>query len=500
MASPFSCSSSFSLPSPPPLPPRSPVFAPIPEHEKEEEEEESQQQEVVPKERPSSASASGSPYVHNPTPLHSSVTASSAATSAPTATPRRPSRCRGQEESEVVSVSCNKCRPTSRDKLITVVPLDNAAGQHQHPTVSSSPGLRGLRSLFLSLTRRSPAAASATPVSDVHEDQWRLAAAELSRKLVHATRKRDEALLEASRLKYSLAELERKVERLESHCRDLGAALQPGPATGLPPSSAPFTAEAFHLAVADAHTAVRHLARSLISQVRLAGPGSRSSDRVATLIQPYDPRAAVQWRRNPSGLLFYMEALLNRVLYARFEEDDEEESALIDPAARCEASRTGYEAVRGLGWDEVLSKGTRHYSVGLSRFCDRKMSEVVAMVGRTRPWPEGLLQAFFGSAKGAWVVRLMARSVHPAIPTLRANRGARFDGRFMEDVAADRVKRLTPVGVRMMVAPGFHVYTGGVVKCKVLCVYNSGNTECSIDSCSGRNTSERPQQQKRQSM
>ncbi|URE08132.1 hypothetical protein MUK42_19849 [Musa troglodytarum] len=497
MASPFSCPSSFSLPSPPPLPPRSPVFAPIPEHEKEEEEDESQ--EVVPKEQPSSAAVSGSPYVHNPTPLHSSVTASSAATSVPTATPRRPSRCRGQEESVVVSVSCNKCRPTSRDKLITVVPLDNAAGQHQTPTVSSSPSLRGLRSLFFSLTRRSPAAASATPVSDVHEDQWRLAAAELSRKLVHATRKRDEALLEASRLKYSLAELERKVERLESHCRCLGAALQPDPATGLPPS-APFTAEAFHLAVADAHTAVRHLARSLISQIRLAGPGSRSSDRVATLIQPYDPRAAVQWRRNPSGLLFYMEALLNRVLYAGFEEDDEEESALIDPAARCEASRTSYETVRGLGWDEVLSKGTRHYSVGLSRFCDRKMSEVVAMVGRARPWPEGLLQAFFGAAKGAWVVRLMARSVHPATPTLRANRGARFDGRFMEDVAADRVKRLTPVGVRMMVAPGFHVYTGGVVKCKVLCVYNSGNTECSNDSSSGTNTSERPQQQKRQEM
>ncbi|KAJ8468003.1 hypothetical protein OPV22_030555 [Ensete ventricosum] len=461
---------------PPPLPPfpRSSVFTPIPEHDKEEEEEEEEPQEAVPVEQPPTAAVTDSTsYVHSPAQHH----ASTAAITLPFATTRRPSRSRGQDNSEDVSVSCNLCRPTSRDKLISVVPLDTASGR-QHPTAfsSSSPGQGGLlRSLFFALTRRSPAVSSAAAASSaIHEDQWRLLAAELSRKLIHTTRKRDEAVLEASRLKHSLAELDDKIDRLESHCRDLRAALQSGPASG--PSSGTFPAESFHLVVADARAAVRHLARSLIAQLRLSPPGSLSSDRVAALIQLYDPRAEVQWRRNPGGLVFYMEAVLNRVLYDGFEKDEEEEARQIDPAVRCAASRAGYEAVRRLGWEEVLSKGTRHYSEGLSRFCDRKMSEVVGMVGLARAWPEGLLQAFFGAAKGAWVVRLMARSIHPAVPALRAGRGARFDGRFMEDVASDRARRHTTASVRAMVSLGFHVYTnggGGVVKCTVLCAYNN---------------------------
>ncbi|RRT56308.1 hypothetical protein B296_00034157, partial [Ensete ventricosum] len=346
----------------------------IVEHQKEEQ----QQQEEA-------AAMRFSAYVHNPTPLHPSVVASSTVTTPPALTTRRPSRTRSPDDGEAVYVSCDKCRPTSRDKLISVVPLDNAAANKHPPAGSSSPGPGGLlRSLFLPVTRRSPAAAAgvasaASATSAVREDQWRLVAAELSRKLLHATRKRDEALLEASRLEYSLTELERKIDRLESHCRDLRASIQPGPALG--PSTAPFPTETFHVAIADARAAVRHLARSLIAQVRLGPAGSRSSDRLTALIQHYDPWAAIQWRRNPDCLLFHMEALLNQAFYAGFEEDDEEEARLIDPAARCEASRAGSEAVRGLGWDEVLCKGTRHHSEGLSRFCDRKMSEVVGVVG-----------------------------------------------------------------------------------------------------------------------
>ncbi|CAL9109308.1 unnamed protein product [Musa textilis] len=344
-----SSSSSSFPPLPPPPFPRSSVFTPIPEHDKEEEEEEEEQrQEAVPVEQPSTAAATdGTSSVHNPA-QHHPYTASSAAITLPMATTRRPSRSRGQDDSEDASVSCNMCRPTSRDKLISVVPLDTASGR-QHPTAfsSSSPGQGGrLRSLFFSLTRRSPAVSSAAAASSViREDQWRLLAAELSRKLIHTTRKRDEAVLEASRLKHSLAELDDKIDRLESHCRDLRAALESDPAPGL--SSGTFPAESFHLAVADARAAVRHLARSLIAQLRLSPPGSLPSDRVAALIQSYDPRAAVQWRRNPGGLVFYMEALLNRVLHDGFEKDEEEEARQIDPAVRCAASRAGYEAVRG---------------------------------------------------------------------------------------------------------------------------------------------------------
>jgi hypothetical protein len=116
---------------------------------------------------------------------------------------------------------------------------------------------------------------------------------------------------------------------------------------------------------------------------------------------------------------------------------------------------------------------------------------VVSSLGwaRARPWPEPLLQAFFLAAKGVWGVRLLARSVHPPLPVVRVDRGARFDSRFMEDAAAARAGRLEPVSVKMMVAPGFHVYVAGagVVKCKVVCFYNNGRTGSHRDGGSSVN-------------
>lgn len=409
-------------------------------------------------------------YKHRPTPLHPSSSSSSSSKS--TAPKKASSRSNGAEvPGDDRSVSCTNCRPSTREK-ISVVPLDiNGLKQH-FSSLSPSPA-RLLRSLFLPHARRSPhsssSSSSAGPSSSAAAatDEWRLAVAELSRKLVHATRKRDEALHESSRLKHSLAELERKLGRLESHCHDLQASLDRRSSPNAVQTASPFPVETFLRAVSDARAAVRHLSRSLAALLR--------PDRIAALIQPHDARVAGQWRRTPGGPLFCMEALLNRVFYAGFEEAEPNER--VDPAARCEANRAAYEAVRGLGWDEVLSKGTRFYSEGLSRFCDRKMSELVGMLGWAKAWPEALLKAFFGAAKGAWVVRLLSRSVHPAVPVLRVDRGARFDPRFMEDVAADRVIRLEPVSVRMMVAPGFHVYGSdfGVVKCKVLCSYSNGS-------------------------
>ncbi|KAG6522386.1 hypothetical protein ZIOFF_019526 [Zingiber officinale] len=353
---------------------------------------------------------------HIPTPLHSGSSLR----------PPRPKT--GQAGNEVGTVSCNKCRPTSRDKLI--VPLD--------PSATSFPSPGGLlRSLFFPFTRHTPATAAAAAAGDFRDDRWRLVAAELSRKILHVTRKRDEALQEASRLKNSLAELEHKVDLLESNIRSISSR---------PVQPVAFPSQAFRFAVEDARTAMRHFARLLIAHIR---PVKRSMDRFTGLIQPLDPRAVAEWRRNPGWLLVYTEALLNRIFYSRLEEGDDEESGLIDPVARCESNRAAYEAARELSWEDVLSKGTRHYSEGLSRFCDLKMSEVVGTVGWTTPaqapWPEGLLLAFFMAAKGAWVVRLMTRSVHPAVPALRAERGARFDERFMEDVARDRDVRLAHV-------------------------------------------------------
>ncbi|WOL06740.1 hypothetical protein Cni_G15474 [Canna indica] len=88
-----------------------------------------------------------------------------------------------------------------------------------------------LRSLLL----LAPAATSTA----ICEDHWCIVAAELSRKLLHVTRKHDKALLEAFRLKYSLAELGLALERLESHYRDLRSVVQPGPDSGSAPKHPP---------------------------------------------------------------------------------------------------------------------------------------------------------------------------------------------------------------------------------------------------------------------
>ncbi|KAH7687064.1 hypothetical protein IHE45_04G145100 [Dioscorea alata] len=397
----ISMASSSALSSSPVPPLRSPAITPIPEEEKEDER-------------------------HTPTPLHPSFVP-----------PKKTTRSTAASDDDDIAVSCNKCRPTSRDK-ISVVPLD--------PTASSPSRL--FRSIFHSLTRR-------TPVPSSDSDEWRLAAAELSRKLLHATRRRDEALLEASRLKSSLSHLSRKLDRLESHCLDLQSSLDRCSQVSQSPTQiGSLPVDPFLRAVSDSRSAVRLLSRSLSAHLRPS---------------------------TPKPLILSLESVLNRVFYSDFETGLIPEP--MDPIARCEANRKGYEEVRELGWEEVLSRGTRHYSEGLSRFCDRRMGEIVGMLGwggssgggpGQRAWPEGLLQAFFSAAKGVWLVHLLSRSVHPPVPLLRVNPGARFEPDFMED-AAGSSRVVGPVSVRMMVAPGFYVYSTscGVVKCKVL--YNNNN-------------------------
>lgn len=98
----------------------------------------------------------------------------------------------------------------------------------------------------------------------------------------------------------------------------------------------------------------------------------------------------------------------------------------------------------------------------------------MGMLGWTRAWPEPVLQAFFGAAKGVWLVHLLAFAVHPSLPIFRVEKGANFDGNYMEDIAVrvgGEAGRLVPVTVLTMVAPGFYVHNS-VVKCKVLCRYS----------------------------
>jgi hypothetical protein len=377
-------------------------------------------------------------FAHVPTPLHHGHGGASKKT-----TPRGAKGGDGAADAAayVAAVSCSDCR------------------FKQRALAPASPGAV-IRSLFVSLTRRSTPRSSPSPTSasggtgDAGDgDQWRLAAADLSRRLAAATRTRDEALEETTRLKHSLAELEHKLARLEA--RVLPAE---------PTAASAFPVDSFLRAVSTARAAVRNLARALSTHLRSpACPG-------------------------PS-----LESFLNRAFHADFELDTDADVHTPDPAGRCEANLAAYHAVAVLTWEEVLLHGTKHYSEGLSRFCDAKMSEVVSNLGwaRARAWPEPLLQAFFLAAKGVWGVRLLARSVHPPLPVVRADRGARFDPRFMEDAAGGRAGRLEPASVKMMVAPGFHVYLAGagVVKCRVVCFYSSGRTGGHRDGGSSTNGS-----------
>lgn len=270
------------------------------------------------------------------------------------------------------------------------------------------------------------------------------------------TRRRDEALLETSRLKRTVAELEGKLERLESYCLDLKCAPLDRAGSGPDPAHE----SPLPTAVGEARAAVRALTRALSAHV---SPG-----RIASLL-----KLPIQ---NTGTLLIYMESLLNRVFYEDFEKPTEEEAKVLDLAVRSEINRAGYEAVRELTWEDVLSKGTKHYSEGLSKFCDKKMSEVAGLMGWAKAWPESLLQAFFGAAKGVWVVYLLARCGHRPVTIMRVESEVEFDGKFMEDV---RGGVTGSVSVRMMVAPGFYLFSEGrgVIKCKVVCEYGNSESE-----------------------
>lgn len=458
-SSSLSSSSKSSL-SPPPLPPHHPPhFTPIQECEREENDDDDEEEEEELERRTKREVETESK--HHPTPLHHHHSEN-----------RTKQTARRRPESDA-GVSCNECLPSNRDKF-SVVPLDNSG---------VSPNGR-FKSILFSLTKKSPRTTTSSASSDAASpavEHWKIALAELSHKLIHATKKRDDAVLEASRLKHSVAELEKKLDKLEAYCHDLKSGLEvcsnhnqaPRLSTNSHTSPNNKLIEHFLVCVAESRSSVRLLSRSLTLQLRHAGP--KIHDRLSLLLQPYEIKLSLS--KNPRAITFYLEALLNRAFFDDFESIGfckSSVSQILNPVARSESNFASFCRLRGLTWEEVLSKGTRHFSEEFSRFCDRKMSEVVAMLGWNRAWPEPLLQAFFGASKGVWLVHLLANSVHPGLPVFRADKGIGFDPVYMEDMGGDRARGLVPGVVRIMVTPGFYVY-GSVVKCKVLCRYQNNN-------------------------
>ncbi|XP_039052142.1 IRK-interacting protein-like [Hibiscus syriacus] len=457
------CSASFSKSPPPPH--QSPFFTPIHECEREGQEDASPRvstdRRVTPK--------------HLPTPHRAKTIGKSNA-------------WKRQESAEYGdgSVSCNKCRPHSREK-ISVVPLDNNNnnnGVNKHSFSMASPN--GIfKSIFHSLTRKSP---KSNDASTPREEQWRIAVAELTHKLIQSTRRKDEAVQEAWRLKHTMVELEKKLNKLEVYCHNLKSGLdecnsnspyrmgkahnihQPKNQDGDIGANEKVIQQ-FLMSVSEARSSIRLLSRSLSIQLRHTG--SKVCDRISLLLQPYDLK--VSHSKNPKSLLLYIEALLNNAFFKDFESIGFQKNAvnqLLNPIDRCESNYGSFNNLQGLTWEEVLNKGTKYFSEEFSKFCDRKMSEIVAMLGWNRAWPEPLLQAFFVASKSVWLVHLLSNSVHPAIPIFRVDKGVRFDSQYMEDMSGERAIKLVPSMVRIMITPGFYVY-GSVVKCKVICRYHN---------------------------
>lgn len=443
-----------------------PLFTPI--EEGNEEEEYSQGR--------SSFRAETTPseieYRHHPTPLHSKTENKGKVSN------------KKRQENDDKGVLCNKCRPSNREK-ITVVPLDNKGNS------VNSPHSGIFKSVLSNLVKKSPRLSSSSEVESsavvgggsTREEQWKMALAEVSHKLIQATRKRDEAVLEASRLKFSMVELEKKLSKLEIYCHNLKSGLEVC-SNNVMTNKSPLNLvqrvkfgeedkviEHFLVMISEARSSVRILSRSMTLQLRQIG--TKVYDRIALLLQPYEIKISIS--RNPRGLLVYLEALLNKAFYEDFESIGYQKSScnqILNPIDRCESNFGLYNRLKDLTWEEVLSKGTRFYSEEFSKFCDRKMSEVVAMLGWNRAWPEPLLQAFFGASKAVWLVHLLANSLHPTLPIFRVDKDMKFDSIYMEDMGADKAKKLVPNMVRIMVTPGFYVYDN-VVKCKVLCRYNN---------------------------
>lgn len=405
-------------------------------------------------------------FVHQPTPLHEKNEKISH---------RKKSRSGGELASASVEdrgVSCNKCRPSNRDKN-SVASLDNNGNNRQS---FSSPNVI-FKSFFGS---------KKSPRTSTSEERWKIVATELSSKLVQATRKREEAVQEASKLKRSMAEIEKKINKLEMYCHTLKSGLDQcnnnvsvsvvNKSVGLKHESVVIgdkdkVVDNFLVSVSDARSTVRFLARSLTLQLRRMG--NKVYDQILVLLQPYDIKVSLS--KNPKELMTYIEALLNKSLFKDFESigfDKSSANLILNPIDRCEANFASYDKLRGLEWVDVLNKGTKHFSEEFSKFCDRKMSEIVAMLGWNRAWPEPLLQAFFGASKAVWLVHLLANSVHPGLPIFRVDKEAKFDSIYMEDMVGEKARRLVPASVRIMVLPGFYVY-GNVVKCKVVCRYHN---------------------------
>ncbi|CAI0412739.1 unnamed protein product [Linum tenue] len=372
-----------------------------------------------------------------------------------------------------------------------VVPLTDS-----HASVQSQPRSKGMMSWLFPRLRKKPTknAATTSPVRAESEEASQafgelglLSIENLRRELRESNETRDAALTEVAETRASLGPLRQKIEHLEGYCEELKKALksatrskgraksidgyaQNNNNSNLHPSILPVTDEAmvegFLQMVAESRLSVKQFCKALISQIE---DDTADSPLIETLLSLNS--------NHPKTILYHLESIINDTMHQDFENSAFHNNGApkhLDPQQDRQAQFQSFVSLRNLSWNEVLRKGTKYYSEEFSKFCDQRMSCIIAALNWTRPWPEQLLQAFFVAAKCVWLLHLLAFSFDPAIGILRVEEERGFDPRYMEEVSRERAGNGGGGGsskvVKVMVMPGFYVQ-GRVLRCKVLCRY-----------------------------
>ncbi|XP_064939418.1 IRK-interacting protein-like [Musa acuminata AAA Group] len=325
--------------------------------------------------------------------------------------------------------------------------------------------------------------------------EWGVSSLEsLEEELLHAKENRDAALEEVSEMKSLLAELQQKLHSLEAYCEELKKALKQavhgkspqvlykfklskrvksirGSRDDLMPVSQEVLVEGFLQIVSECRLSVTHFCETVIHQTRETDDDL--SGRLNLFLQPH--QMTLTSSNSSKVALCHLEAIVNQSLYQDFENCVFQKNGspkFLDPRREHQENFSSFVALRNLGWNEVLHKGTKHYSDDFSRFCDRKFSSVAAVLNWSTPWPEHLLRCFLIGAKCIWLLHLLAFSFEPSLMILRVEGNRDFDPIHMEEIPLDGHRAQAPARVRTMVMPGFFV-RDRVLRCRVLCRYGS---------------------------
>ncbi|KAK4380680.1 hypothetical protein RND71_002542 [Anisodus tanguticus] len=383
--------------------------------------------------------------------------------------------------------SCNKCKPaiisteadggggtsksTGKNSNV-IVPLTDS-----HVSVQSQPKSKGgmnLSWLFPKLKKKNKVENSpnrtdqSDEVSQVFKDHIEMTSIEsLKKELMVANESRDAALMEVKEMKSSLAK-ESPVSKLR-HFPKNGKSID-GDGESVIPVSDEIMLEGFLQIVSESRLSVKQFCKTLIEQIEETN--NLLTDNLNLLLQPYKLSLDSKYSK---AVLYHIESIINQSLFQDFENCVFQKNGSpkhLDPQQERHTQFSSFVALRNLSWNEVLRKGTKYYSEDFSKFCDQKMSCIIATLNWTRPWPEQLLQVFFVAAKCIWLLHLLAFSFNPPLVILRVEENVTLDVHYMEDVFADRQRSQGSSRVKVMVMPGFYVHDR-VLRCKVICRYKN---------------------------